>query len=57
MAGEIGFEIDFLAVGDGERSGDAIAIRYGSTTAGYRVGIVVRKNCRAGLKCTKLRPI
>jgi hypothetical protein len=40
MAGDIGFEIDFLAVGEGERSGDAIAIRYGSAAAGYRVGII-----------------
>ncbi|WP_313607154.1 ComEC/Rec2 family competence protein [Rhizobium sp.] len=28
MANENGFEIDFLAVGEGERSGDAIAIRW-----------------------------
>lgn len=26
----MGYEIDFLAVGDGERSGDAIALRYGN---------------------------
>jgi beta-lactamase superfamily II metal-dependent hydrolase len=26
----MGYEIDFLAVGDGEKSGDAIAIRYGN---------------------------
>ena len=26
----MGYEIDFLPVGDGERSGDAIAVRYGS---------------------------
>lgn len=30
MANQIGFEIDFLPVGNGDRSGDAIAIRYGS---------------------------
>lgn len=30
MSDAIGFEIDFLPVGNGERSGDAIAIRYGS---------------------------
>lgn len=29
MSKEYGFEIDFLPVGNGERSGDAIAIRYG----------------------------
>ncbi len=26
----MGYEVDFLAVGDGERSGDAIALRYGN---------------------------
>lgn len=30
MSDVTGFEIDFLPVGNGERSGDAIAIRYGS---------------------------
>jgi beta-lactamase superfamily II metal-dependent hydrolase len=35
------FEIDFLPVGDGERSGDAIALRYSNPTGpGYIVGIV-----------------
>lgn len=29
MTNEIGYEIDFLVVGDGERSGDAISVRYG----------------------------
>jgi beta-lactamase superfamily II metal-dependent hydrolase len=28
----MGFEIDFLPVGDGEKSGDAIALRYGNLT-------------------------
>lgn len=28
MAYENGYEIDFLAVGEGERSGDAIAVRW-----------------------------
>jgi len=28
----MGFEVDFLAVGDGERSGDAIALRFGNLT-------------------------
>jgi len=36
MATAVGYEIDFLAVGDGERSGDAIAVRYGIPGA-YRV--------------------
>lgn len=39
MTDKIGYEIDFLAVGDGERSGDAIAVRYGSPGA-YRVMVV-----------------
>jgi hypothetical protein len=30
MAGEIGFEIDFLAVGDGERSGNACGAPVGT---------------------------
>lgn len=30
MSNNSGYEIDFLPVGNGERSGDAIAIRYGS---------------------------
>ncbi len=29
--GQIGYEIDFLPVGNGERSGDAIAIRLGTS--------------------------
>lgn len=36
MNAEIGFEIDFLPVGNGDRSGDAIAIRYG-TPGNYKV--------------------
>ena len=32
----MGFEIDFLAVGDGEKSGDAIAVRWGNLS-GSRV--------------------
>jgi len=30
MTDQAGYEIDFLPVGNGERSGDAIAVRYGS---------------------------
>ncbi len=26
----MGYEIDFLSVGNGEKSGDAIAVRYGT---------------------------
>jgi beta-lactamase superfamily II metal-dependent hydrolase len=47
MANEIGYEIDFLAVGDGERSGDAIAVRYGSPGA-YRVMVVDGGNKASG---------
>ncbi len=38
----IGFEIDFLAVGEGERSGDAIALRFGnlSNPDGQRVVVI-----------------
>lgn len=36
MSNDVGFEIDFLPVGNGERSGDAIAIRYG-THGNYKV--------------------
>ena len=39
MADTIGYEIDFINVGDGERSGDAIAIRYGLPGT-YRVMVV-----------------
>ncbi len=34
--GQIGYEIDFLPVGNGERSGDAIAIRFG-TSGNYKI--------------------
>ncbi|MFM9967445.1 MAG: ComEC/Rec2 family competence protein [Burkholderiales bacterium] len=36
MNSQTGYEIDFLPVGNGERSGDAIAVRYGST-GNYKV--------------------
>ena len=35
----IGYEIDFINVGDGERSGDAIAVRYGIPGA-YKVMVI-----------------
>ena len=35
----IGYEIDFIKVGDGERSGDAIAVRYGIPGA-YKVMVI-----------------
>jgi beta-lactamase superfamily II metal-dependent hydrolase len=34
--GQVGYEIDFLPVGNGDRSGDAIAIRYG-TPGDYKI--------------------
>ncbi|MGZ4953505.1 MAG: ComEC/Rec2 family competence protein [Methylobacter sp.] len=34
--GQIGYEIDFLPVGNGDKSGDAIAIRYG-TPGNYKI--------------------
>ena len=36
----MGVEIDILSVGDGARSGDAIALRYGDALRGYRVMII-----------------
>ena len=49
MSNATGFEIDFIAVGDGERSGDAIAVRYGSPGA-YRVMVVDGGNKESGEK-------
>jgi len=43
-----GIEIDFLQVGDGERSGDAIALRYGDLTSGYEVMIIDGGNKASG---------
>lgn len=36
----LGYEIDFLPVGDGEKSGDAIALRYGTEEDGYTIHVV-----------------
>lgn len=47
MSEEFFYEIDFLAVGDGERSGDAIAVRYGTPSA-YKVMIVDGGNKASG---------
>jgi hypothetical protein len=38
MAG-LGYEIDFLPVGNGDKSGDAIAVRYGEP-GNYKVMVV-----------------
>ena len=43
-----GIELDFLQVGDGERSGDAIAQRYGNPLTGYDVMIVDGGNKASG---------
>jgi beta-lactamase superfamily II metal-dependent hydrolase len=43
-----GLEIDFLQVGDGERSGDAIALRYGNPLAGHEVMIIDGGNKESG---------
>ena len=43
-----GLEIDFLQVGDGERSGDAIALRYGNPLTGYEVMIIDGGNKESG---------
>jgi beta-lactamase superfamily II metal-dependent hydrolase len=43
-----GIELDFLQVGDGERSGDAIALRYGNPLTGYEVMIIDGGNKASG---------
>lgn len=43
-----GLEIDFLQVGDGERSGDAIALRYGNLLTGYEVMVIDGGNKASG---------
>jgi glyoxylase-like metal-dependent hydrolase (beta-lactamase superfamily II) len=44
----LGIELDFLQVGDGERSGDAIALRCGSPLTGHEVMIVDGGNKASG---------
>ena len=48
----MGYEIDFLPVGDGERSGDAIAIRYG-TPGRYLIHVVDGGDLAAGQRIVK----
>ena len=43
----MGYEIDFLPVGDGERSGDAIAVRYGSPGR-YTIHVIDSGDLAAG---------
>ena len=45
---QAGLELDFLQVGDGERSGDAIALRYGNLLSGYEVMIIDGGNKASG---------
>ena len=40
MTENYGYEIDMLPVGSGEKSGDAIALRYGNDADGYKVMVV-----------------
>lgn len=40
MTDSYGYEIDMLPVGSGEKSGDAIAVRYGNSAEGYKVMVV-----------------
>ncbi len=40
MDEQIGYEIDMLPVGNGDKSGDAIAIRYGNYDTGYKVMVI-----------------
>jgi hypothetical protein len=40
MNGNIGFEIDLMQVGDGERSGAAIAIRYVHPHVGQGIAVI-----------------
>jgi len=44
----LGLEIDFLQVGDGERSGDAIALRYGNPLGAQEVMIIDGGNKESG---------
>ena len=45
---QFGLEIDFLQVGDGDRSGDAIALRYGNLLTGFEVMVIDGGNKASG---------
>ena len=47
-------EIDFVAVGEGERSGDAIAFRYGSPSDGYTVVVIDGGTKESGARLVEL---
>jgi hypothetical protein len=40
MNNEIGYEIDFLPVGEGEKSGDAIALRWGNLLLIHHLNLI-----------------
>lgn len=48
------FEVDFIAVGDGERSGDAIAMRYGTAVGGHYITIIDGGTKETGQKLVRL---
>ncbi|NJM55078.1 MAG: DUF1501 domain-containing protein [Verrucomicrobiae bacterium] len=50
MTKDYGYEIDMLPVGSGEKSGDAIALRYGNSTDGYKVMVVDGGTLESGEK-------
>lgn len=50
MAENYGYEIDMLPVGSGEKSGDAIAVRYGNSADGYKVMVVDGGTLESGKK-------
>lgn len=50
MTQDYGYEIDMLPVGSGEKSGDAIALRYGNSTDGYKVMVVDGGTLESGEK-------
>ncbi len=49
-ANDLGFELDFITVGKGERSGDAIAMRYGSLSGRQQVLIIDGGSKESGQK-------
>lgn len=50
MSEQNGYEIDLLPVGEGEKSGDAITVRWGNAATGYKVMVVDGGTKDAGKK-------
>ncbi|MEJ0010169.1 MAG: MBL fold metallo-hydrolase [Alphaproteobacteria bacterium] len=50
MSEQFGYEIDMLPVGNGDKSGDAIAVRYGNSSTGYKVMVVDGGTRESGAK-------